>query len=323
MDGDSGASEANKDRINMDADKIKRFPVGAVVQVAEMTTAGNETTITRSELATVSVVTAGLTYITVSSDLGDDYTTANNAAVRVMASWNTFTTPSWSDVEEAIYEAEDEIDNRTHTTFKSGGEVYEQYFEFMTQRRYGSYPYITSYRYGSRGTMFQIKLMHDMIKTFAATADTAYAGYTGDALAVWNGDNYEEWFNAADPFGTGDTNIKTVGRDKDFWINLTDGYLFFVDSRPAKGAWNIRIRYRHGETLFNDSMTGSAKRNISQACRLLVCMDLTSSEQYRVTMPGGDEAGRIGPLDLYTRWAATVTQLLAPHVEPFIFTDEL
>ena len=222
LTANSGASETNKDRINMAADQIKRFPVGAVVQVAEMTTIDDEETITRSETATVSVVTAALTYITVSANLGDDYLIANNAAVRILANWNAFTTPSWSDVEESIYEAEDEVDTRCHTTFKSGGEAYEDRFEFMTGRRYGSYPYITSYRYGS-GTQYQIKLMHDNIKTFADTDNTAYTGYDGDALTVWNGDDWEEWFNDDDPFGTGNVSLKVVGRGDDFWFDYVGG----------------------------------------------------------------------------------------------------
>jgi hypothetical protein len=282
-----------------------------------MSTALDESTITRTETATVSDITAGNTYFTVSANLSDDYTTANNAAVRCLAPWDNRTIPSWSDIDNIILEAEDEIDIRCHTTFKAGGKVEVEHFEFRGDQWYARYPFVFNRPYGWTGTQWKLKLMHRNIKDLAiAPTNLPYTGYTGDALAVWTGNDWEEWFNNTnDPFGTSNVSVKTQGRTDDYWLDYIEGWLYFVDTRPARGEYQIQIRYRHGETRYDHATTGSAQRDISKACRLLVQIELLSNEQYRVTQPGGDAAGRIEPADAVDKWEAKVRQLLIPHIE--------
>jgi len=314
LSADSGVSEANKDRINVGAANIKQFPVGAVVQVAEMTVADDDDTITRMETATVSDTTAALAYFTVSSDLGDDYTTANNAAVRLLTPFNTKSGLTWSRINEMILEAEDEIDNRCHTTFKTGGKVVEQWFEFSGGRVIASYPWSFSRPYGYTGTQWKMKLNGSPVKTLATTADTAYTGYTGDYLTVYNGNESEEWFNSGNPNSADSVSLKTQGRDDDYWLNYEEGWLFFVDSKPSYGEFQVKIRFRTGETLWDSETDGSARRDISKACRLTAQIELIQNEQYRVTQPGGDSTGRIDPEKLVDKWTAQVTKLLLPHI---------
>lgn len=330
LTAESGASQpvGEKARVYVGADAIMQFPIGAVVQVAER--AADNVTITRVETGTVASRTAGATYFSLSASLADTYQLADRAAVRLMTPFSTTTMPGWSDIERLITEAEDEIDQRCHTSFKPSGMVeMDEWHEFLPNRQYGTYPSM----YGGRNVgdyreMYRFALYHHNIKPLVSTADTAYTGYTGDAFAVWMGEYYEEWLNAADPFGTGHVVLKTIGRDNDYWLNYEEGYLFFSNSRPVRGDWQFRLRYRYGlsthssTTAYNSAVLGSGMRDIRKACRMLVQIEILQNEQYRVITTGGDSAGRIDPEKQVEKWEAKVRQLLLPHVEGVSFVGE-
>lgn len=331
LTAESGASQpaGQKSRVYVGADAIMQFPIGAMVQVAER--AADNVTITRVETGAVAARTAAATYFTLSADMADTYTLAGRGAVRLLTPFSTVTTPAWSDLERLIIEAEDEIDQRCHVTFKPQGMVEMcEWHEFLPNRQYGTYPSMYGGRtQGDYREMYKFKLYHHDIKALLSTTDTAYTGYSGDALAIWMGDYYEEWLNAADPFATGHVQLKTIGRNNDYWLNYEEGWLFFANARPVRGDWQIRIRYRHGLAAYNTALPysgtvlGTGMRDIKKACRLLVQIEMLQNEQYRVYTPGGDSAGRIEPEKQVEKWEAKVRQLLLPHVESITFLGDL
>jgi len=311
LSDDSGSGEANPNRVNIGVDEIMRFPVGATVELAERDVTGE--LITRIEQATVLTVAPGLVYFTLSANLVDDFNIANNAAVRLVATWDNYTIPRYQDVTRLIEDLEDEIDERTHTTWRQRHTT--EWYPFYTKWRSAIYPTpMISGVFGERSTNAAVLFNRRDLKELDETHDTAFTGYPGDSLQIWNGSAYEEWVDSTAP----NYIVRTEGRDDDFWINYEAGILYFVKEKPSVTDMAIVIRYRYGRNIFDPLSTeqeGPANRDIQRACKLLCAASLLRGERYQVNFPGGDEAGAEPPEEAAASYNLEVDRILARHTE--------
>lgn len=96
----------------------------------------------------------------------------------------------------------------------------------------------------------------------------------GDKLEVWEGNEYTDMVSS---------NEYEESRDGDYWIEESTGMLYVY---RRNFMWNkireFRVTYRYGKE--------TVPADIVDACAKLVVSDLMLSDQYRVTLPGNDEA---------------------------------
>lgn len=138
------------------------------------------------------------------------------AAFLQVDDFDTTTTPTAVQVGEYIDRAESEIERRTNRAWKT---------VTVTDEYHALHPHVI-YKlvYPPR-----VRLEHPFVKTFSAVS--------GDKLEVFDGTNWIDWIAT-----------KTEGRNGDFWVNYTDGIIFFERGFPL--IWRqdqIRVTYRYGE----------------------------------------------------------------------------
>lgn len=307
LTADSGSGEANPDRVHVGVNELTRFPIGAIVEVAELSAGGK---ITRVERGTVASWVPGNTYITLDANLTEDFDIADNAAIRTVAPWDNFTTPRYSHVKNLIEENEDLIDVRTHATWMTRAET--EWHAFATRWRNAIYPSpMISGVFGERSTYAGVRLNRRNILTLDESE--------GDWLKIWNGSAYEEWVDSTDPLYV----VRTESRDDDYWVNYEDGILYFVKEKPYAGDMAIKIHYRYSNgNVMGAAHTDPAMKEIKRACKLLTASDLLRNERYQVNFPGGDEAGAMGLSVTASSMARKADRILARHTEIIAYMDD-
>lgn len=132
--------------------------------------------------------------------------------------------PTKANIENLIKEAESRIDTDTGKTWRLTQETEELHnIEFDYMYDTGKPVYLN---------------FRDM-KTFDSNE--------GDLLEVWNGSAWENWLST-----------RTEARNRDFWVDYTQGIVYFNTFFLRKDA-AIRVTYRHGglETLLNGALDDS------------------------------------------------------------------
>lgn len=209
LSSDTGVSQSNKDRIYV-ADTAP-FTAGDNVRVTD------DSEKTGEDLEVDSIVAD--TYLVSTTDMTKDYTTANNAKVRMISMFSNRSHPTKTTVEQFINEAEDHIDDQTHHGWRAKT-ITDEYHDIKAR-------YVT-------WTGIPIKLRHRSIRTFDTNE--------GDKLEIWNGNEWLDWIAN-----------KTEGRSNEFWINQSQGMLYIRMWYIPFRLDAIRITYRYGEsTIPND-----------------------------------------------------------------------
>lgn len=210
LQADSGASETNKDRVNLTAANAARFYPGERVTVYDDADGIGEE-------GTISSITfnGNSSYLDLSSDMSGQYTTTANAKARLRGYFNKDTTPDIQSLYRMINDAEDEVDARTHDSWRSKT-VTEEYHDRPYER--------ADWWVGTA-----ISLYNRGVTQFVSGTDK---------IEVYDGGNvWTDWVAS-----------RTEGRNKDWWADYTNGKIYlkgwwFLHSKSA-----VRVTYRYGQT---------------------------------------------------------------------------
>ena len=189
------------------------------------------------------------------------YSTANKlqAYLGITRAFTESTNPTVTTVEDIINQAEDKIDKETGHAWRIRRSGTETSVDTTSKYDYYDAPDVYDLKEGAK-----IYLRHRKIATL-----NAGEGY-GDALEVWNGDSYINYLTA-----------KTEGRGHDYWLDYDKGILYYYpQSLSRENA--VRLKYRYGDD--------SVPRDIERCCTLMAAIDLITSEDRMVNLPGGDNA---------------------------------
>lgn len=129
--------------------------------------------------------------------------------------FDTTTDPTLAEVENFIFEAEDDIDRSTNHAWRAKT-ITNEYHDVR-------YLYTQEYR-----REIPVKLLHRSIRTLVSGTDK---------VEYWNG---SAW---ADLVATG-----TEGRANTHWVDYTNGIVYFVTQKPYWAVKGVRFTYQYGET---------------------------------------------------------------------------
>ena len=150
-----------------------------------------------------------------------------------------------TNVEDRINENEDDIDKQTGHGWRTKT-MTDEYHDLQ-------HNYVI-------GRGLKIKLKHRIITDLLSGTDS---------LKLWNGSEWEEWL------GT-----KTEGRDKDYWLDYTNGFLY-IKTYYFQRESIVKITYRYGE--------GTVSKDLKKACILATSIDLLMMEDQSAIKSMGTE----------------------------------
>lgn len=197
-------------------------------------------------------------------------------------SFTSSTTPTEREVESFIEEAEDEIDHRTHHSWKEAT-VTDEFYDL---------PGAPGVRYKLVWNGIRIDLRHREIKTI----DTS----EGDKIEIWTGNSYEDWVTA-----------KTSGRNNDWWLDYEQGVLWLRRTWTQFLQKGLRMTYRYGDS--------KVPNDIRKACALLCAMDLVSNDDRSVALPETGDPTRLTHDERLSRWRKKVDHILMNRTEWAVF----
>ena len=322
LTANSGVSEANPRLVTVGAHFVSRFVIGSKVAMYNQDSAAKNAEIQEMEYGTVASIQP--TTITLTEDMTYDFTTAKNAVTVMLSKYTQNTFPRYQELDSLVMRMQDRVDMETHHTWGSRV-VYSESHNFHSDaRRYGFPQSIYPKRWNLRNTDFAIWLKHSDIKTLDDTVDTAYPGYLGDSLIVWDGTEYIEVVNAANPYGADSIDIWTEGRDDDFWLSYEPGILIFGDETPSFSFRAVKITYRYGQDMVDTLDTtnvSSAYRDIQQAVMAYCKAAILRDRRFNVDLPGGSGADALALQQAISSYENDAKRLLARHLKLFINTD--
>lgn len=149
-----------------------------------------------------------------------------------------------TDVQEMIYESEEQVDSDTQTAFRVRRVVDETHD-------------VDPNEYFRYGVGLRIKLNYKYIKQLDNSL--------GDKLEVWNGNAYVDYVTQ-----------RQEGRGNDYWINYVTGELFIRDRVMPFREQAIRITYRYGQD--------NVPKNIQQATALKTAILILINEDRSFTL---------------------------------------
>lgn len=180
-----------------------------------------------------------------------DYTDSDKVAAYLQRSaFDGSSTPTSTSVEEWIVWAEDEINRVTKTSWKSVSVTNEYH------------PLIPVPNRPMRWWVRRVILDHRPIVTFSSPTDK---------LEVWNGSSWEDY--AAD---------KTEGRGDDFWIDYTNGEIYFKRGLVYRNYYRngARVSYRYGHS--------SVEKWVERLCTMMAAREVMKFNSKRLLVQGGD-----------------------------------
>lgn len=251
---ESGASQTNKDRIMLALANMSALP-GDYVRVY------NTGVYPRGEIVQVQdvVETGSTSYLEVTSNLTQTYTTTASSMVEVLSAFNRTTKPSTQDVLNMIEEASCRIDEET----KSAWRVKTVTDEFHSLDTMPYDPY--------KGRCIYLNFR----PVITDTSDGLVTA-KGDVLKVYqSGPTWTDWVTT-----------KTAGRAYDYWVNGTDGHLYIKYIAPVHNVQALRITYRYGHV--TSTLKPNPPNAIVKACAKLVAADLLEMEPDIVMQSSGD-----------------------------------
>ena len=128
-----------------------------------------------------------------------------------------------------------------------------------------------------------VRLNHRSVKTFNHSV-------SNDHIDVWDGTN---WVNYAADY--------TEGRANDFWVDYTNGIIYFCNHKPWYMERGVKVTYRYGES--------SVPSDIQEAAAKLAAIKFIESDWYKISIPegGGVESGKTW---LPVRWREDVDKII-------------
>lgn len=156
------------------------------------------------------------------------------------------TDPTLIEVTNWIREAEDYIDQETEHAWRAVT-ISDEYHD------------IKSNGFGLYTRELPIRLRHRQIRTMVSGTDK---------IEVWDGASWVDYVAT-----------KTEGRLNDFWIDYTNGVIYFVGSRPYIQNRGVRVTYRFGASI--------VPKDIQEACTKLVATKIFQDDDYRKVLPEG------------------------------------
>ncbi len=181
------------------------------------------------------------------------------------------TDPTLTEVEEWILEAESDIDAETNHSWKATT-VTNEYHDV-----HGLYT-------GEYRRELPVKLKHRSIR--AMTSGT-------DKIEIWDGTNWIDLVLAANGY--------IEGRANDYWVDYTNGIVYFVNTKPD----GVRVTYRYGES--------SVPKDIQRICTLIAASNIIAADDYKASLPEG-----VSPKDIQARadaWRKEAYERLNKHKE--------
>lgn len=181
--------------------------------------------------------------------------------------------PATDELSLAINIAEDEIDRITGHAWRSvtvTSEFHDVPFSYNRRFQYE----------------ISIPLNHRAVRNLAS----------GDKIEIWDGSSW------VDVYAT-----KTQGRNNDYWVDYTNGIIYFRAYRPVWEERGVCITYRYGES--------TVPKDIQKAAILLAAIDLVENDTFKSVLPQG--IGQDPLLAKTERWRADVERILAHRREIF------
>lgn len=198
------------------------------------------------------------------------------------------TTPTSTQVQTLIAQAEDKIDSMTNHAWRlrySGTNAGED----TTQR----YEYKDVFNTYDHQTGIPVYLNRRMVRSFDSGES--------DALDVWDG---SEWI---DYLAT-----MTEGRADDFWVDYDTGIIYFKKMSSIRGPIKVRTKYRYGEE--------TVPRAIEEVATKLVAIDLLMTDNTSVLVPEGMQTPFSQKV---TIWERQIKETLKPFREIRMITNIL
>lgn len=198
------------------------------------------------------------------------YTTPNKVANRLGfpdGYFTTSTTPTQAQIESLIEEAEEDIDFTTGHSWRESS-VIEEYLKPISVYRYG--------------TGIAFNLQNRSIRSI-------------EKIQVWNGSTWEDWILT-----------RTEGRNKDYWIDETNGVLYLVTLKSVFPA-GVKVDYTYGEL--------TVPKDISKATTLLTAIEILNSPEYSVVLFTEASQNNARNESKLEKWQKTVDNILFKHSE--------
>jgi len=191
------------------------------------------------------------------------------------------TNPTKSQVESRILAASNWIDEFTGHAWRER-QVVNEYKSLYNSGTGATHYY---WRAGS-----PLKLMKRSIRTPLDPAK-------GDKIEIWDGDGYEDWVGSSQ---------YEEGRNQDYWVEDATGMLYLYRRHIFfQRHKEVRVTYRYGKE--------TVPQIIRDTCARRVAAHYLESQQYRITVPGNEEAP--DPTTVAEKWREICEQDLGPFEE--------
>ncbi len=156
------------------------------------------------------------------------------------------TDPTLIEVTNRIRESEDFIDQETEHAWRAVT-VADEYHD------------VRGSGFGLYSRELPISLHHRKIRAMVSGTDL---------IEVWDGSAWVDYVAT-----------KTEGRNNDYWVDYTNGVIYFVGSRPYVQNRGVRVTYRYGET--------TVPKDIQDVCTKLVAIRILQDDDYIKVLPEG------------------------------------
>lgn len=198
------------------------------------------------------------------------------AALIGVSAFDSTTTPTNTQVDSWILAAEDEIDERTKHAWRAV-QVTDEYHDYHEPRFVGTYDRRTEER--------NIALSHRSIRTLTSGSHFLY---------VYDGEDYVDYVAT-----------KTEGRGEDYWMEYTNGFVFFRNAYPYRTENVLKATYEYGET--------TVPHGIRNLCAMIVAKKVLITDDYSETFPEGFKG--LTPKDKYQLWDKEIERLFSEYRE--------
>jgi len=300
-----------QENVDIGADFVDHFTAGMKVLVLTRSTEDETAQIYKIEEHTVASITSR--NVTLADNLGQTFNVAENAALQAVSKYTMATRPTWSELDRVCQNAQDFIDAVTHTSW--GQRVRAEWHNFHPgSRRMGYWAGTYARRLWNRDMDFKVPLDHNHVKALSATVDTAYTGYPGDSIVIWNGTEWVEWLNAANPYSADSVDLKTEGRNSDYWLNYEQGIFYFANERPDYTIDAFRIVYRHGQTV-REAAGAMGFGDIEEATANIAKARILQDRRFSVDWPGGRGADALSVQQAISGYKNEAKDILSRHIQ--------
>jgi len=197
------------------------------------------------------------------------------------AAFTDITNPTRYEVEQIISDMCDQVDEKTHNTWRKT-RVTNETHDVRIQDRYqgyGAYPYDYS-------TRIALYLKHRDIRPFVSGTNK---------IEVWDGSTWIDFITTY-----------TEGRSQDYWINAERGIIYFVNHYPLRQRSNVRVTYDYGKT--------SVDGDIRMATILLTAAYIIGGkEDLNIVYPQSTMGSVLDTKDRWEKWIEQADKRLLKH----------